>query len=92
MSGRAKRAQQERQEEAELERVRAELARADINLNPDILVLEYMERGELEQFLHKAGEAKQPFPDRILWEIFRCCKCARALSHAKGLPSFPADE
>jgi hypothetical protein len=48
--------------------------------NPDafraMIFLEYLKRGSLHKVICAAQENEEPFPDRVLWHMFRCCKSA----------------
>ncbi len=42
--------------------------------DPDILVFEHMERGDLASWIGKAVSNEEDFPDYALWCIFHCRK------------------
>ena len=48
----------------------------DYIIDPDILLFEHMERGDLASWIGKAVYSKQIFTDHALWSIFHCRKQA----------------
>ena len=47
-------------------------AKEKLDLDPQVLFIEYMSRGRLDDFIGRAGEARNRFPDKVLWRIFEC--------------------
>jgi hypothetical protein len=46
--------------------------RRRMDASDDVLLIEFMRRGDLNGILNKASLRKKPFPSQVLWQIFDC--------------------
>lgn len=51
-----------------------ERARRRLDARSDLLFIEYMRLGNLNEYMEKLGESSRRLPDGILWQIFQCCE------------------
>lgn len=51
----------------------AALAQA-FNESPEVIALEYMKHGDMNQLLRKIGDRNLKLKSEELWRIFHCCK------------------
>lgn len=56
----------------------AALAQA-FNESPEVIALEYMRHGDMNQLLRKIGDRNLKLKSEELWRIFHCCKSAMTL-------------
>lgn len=51
----------------------------------EIMCIEYMKNGDMLRFMTRVGRVGMPVPNRVLWKIFICRKCALHAREAKSL-------
>lgn len=49
------------------------------NTRPKFMVLEHMELGIVAKWIGKSSKQNTPWPDRMLWLMFECCKIIPSL-------------
>ena len=55
--------------------------RRELDAANSVLFIEFLERGNFHIHLTKAAEQKKRFPDKVLWEMFECCRSMSGYLH-----------